>query len=236
MLTLAQIKVFLAITGTADDAILNACIADAKGEADRATNRKLAYAERTVYLQGNGSNSLQLGQWPIAAVTTLQYFDGTNWIDIVVSPDTITDSILILNAGRIEFIKPYWFPCSRIKVVFNAGYLWGDAWAATTTYAVDDYVIYNNTLYKCITAHTSGATFTAANFEAQTVEAVPADLEKAIKYNAAVIYYDSPAGQGWFMKGSANTGGQSSEGYTIRRDEMIKYYEKTYSAYRKVNI
>jgi hypothetical protein len=191
MLTLAQIKVFLAITGTADDSILNACIADAKGEADRATNRQLATGSVTEYIQSNGGKSLVLGEFPVTAITSLQYFDGTDWVDIVESPDTIADSLLTLPGGVVEFIKSFTFPSGRVKAVYTAGY--------------------------------SDLT-------------VPADIHKAIKYNAAVIYYDSPAGQGWFMKQSANTGGHSSEGYTIGRDKMVEYYEKTYSAYRKVNI
>ena len=37
-----------------------------------------------------------------------------------------------------------------------------DAWQSSHTYAVGNLVIYNNIIYKCITAHTSGSSFTTA--------------------------------------------------------------------------
>ena len=39
-----------------------------------------------------------------------------------------------------------------------------NAWQSSHTYAVGNLVIYNNIIYKCITAHTSGSSFTAANW------------------------------------------------------------------------
>jgi hypothetical protein len=43
-------------------------------------------------------------------------------------------------------------------------------WQASTEYEVDDIVVYNNIVYKCITAHTSTSTFDATKFTQLTYE------------------------------------------------------------------
>ena len=45
----------------------------------------------------------------------------------------------------------------------------GDAWASGTTYAVGDYCISGNQLYKCKTAHTAGSAFSADYWDAANV-------------------------------------------------------------------
>ena len=45
----------------------------------------------------------------------------------------------------------------------------GDAWASGTTYAVGDYCISGNRLYKCKTAHTAGSAFNANYWDAVSV-------------------------------------------------------------------
>lgn len=43
-------------------------------------------------------------------------------------------------------------------------------WQANTNYEVDDIVVYNNIVYKCITAHTSTSTFDDTKFTQLTYE------------------------------------------------------------------
>lgn len=43
-------------------------------------------------------------------------------------------------------------------------------WQASTEYEVDDIVVYNNIVYKCITAHTSTSTFDGTKFTQLTYE------------------------------------------------------------------
>ena len=45
----------------------------------------------------------------------------------------------------------------------------GDAWASGTTYAVGDYCIYGNQLYKCKTANTAGSVFSVGYWDAVSV-------------------------------------------------------------------
>lgn len=242
MLTLDKYKRFLGIatTETGRDTQLNEFIADAVGEAKRATNRKqLHYGLVQVYIDGSGTNELILPEFPVASVTVLKYWNGTEYTDIVTaSGDTISNSLIIVQPYKIALNKGYTFPegSNNIYAEFYAGYLWADAWAASKAYVLDNLAIYNSTLYKCTTAHTSASTFDATKWEAQTVEVIPADLEKAVKYNAAMIFYESPAGMGWFMKQSSNVGGAAIDGFSISKDKMVDYYTATYNYYRKRNI
>ena len=62
-----------------------------------------------------------------------------------------------------------------------------DAWASGTTYAVGDYSISGNQLYKCKTAHTAGSAFNADYWDAVSVAEVIGYLEfgKANIYSSA---------------------------------------------------
>ncbi|KXK56253.1 MAG: hypothetical protein UZ05_CHB002000266 [Chlorobi bacterium OLB5] len=239
MLTLTKFKRFLGVdsSNTDKDVVYQEFINDAIGEAERTTNRVLKFNTVKVHLNGNGTDTLILPEWPVYRVTKLQYFNGSDFVDIINSPDTIANSIRIINGYKIKFIKSYSFQCGveNIYLEFEAGYQFADEWVTGHAYLVGNNVVYNSQLYKCITAHTSG-TFDVTKWELLTVELIPTDLEKAVKYNAAMIFYESPAGSGWFMKNSSNTGGQSSDGFTIGKDKMIDYYTRTYEAYRKRNI
>ena len=64
------------------------------------------------------------------------------------------------------------------------------AYNANNSYAVDDYAIYNNTLYRCITAVTGG-TFDTSKWEATTVLA---EIKKAIDRRVDAIYEEAAKG------------------------------------------
>lgn len=59
----------------------------------------------------------------------------------------------------------------------------GDAWVSGKTYAVGDYCISGNQLYKCKTAHTSGSAFDAAYWDKANVSSEISSVKNAIESN-----------------------------------------------------
>ena len=238
MITLAKFKRFLAIldSNTTKDVELQEFIDDAIGEADRIANRKLEYGSHVVYVEGNCKNYMFLNQGPVHAISEIKVWDGEDYTDdLFTDSDTVANSIIYPGGFKVQLLKGYTFSGS-LKITFTAGYRYADKWAASKAYLVGNLVLYNGTLYECATAHTSATTFAVgSNWTELNVETPPADLEKAVKFNAAVIFYESPVGEGWFMKNSSNTGGQSQDGFTIGKDKMVEYYTKTYEAFRIPN-
>ena len=55
-----------------------------------------------------------------------------------------------------------------------------DEFDSTKTYAVGEYCIYENKLYKCTTAITTGENFNSAKWEATTIGNVIAEIEKEV--------------------------------------------------------
>lgn len=242
MLTLTKFKRFLEIPDdtTSADGFLTDCINDAIGEANRVTNRALEYAEHTVYIDGSGSDILFLPDGPVIAVSEIKVWDGNDYTtDFFTSPDTVSNSIIYPGDFKIKLLKGYSFSQSALnyKITYTAGYLSADEWKASYAYLIGNQVVYNNNFYTCSTNHTSGSVFDVTKWTAVTgIESVPADLEKAIKYNAALIWYDSPAGKSMLGKTSDNIGGQSSKGAGYDFEKWREYYTKTYEAYRRHNI
>ncbi len=198
MFSLEKYKRFLSIAAnnTDKDVFLQECIDFAVGEAERSTNRVLSYRLVKRYLSGDGSNTINLREYPVGLVTVLKYFDGSAYVDILTSPDTISNSVVLVKPYKAAFIKDYCFACGtdNIYTEFYAGFKWAAAWAASKAYLVNDLVMYNSNMYICDTAHTSGSVFDASKWSLHEVAVIPADLEKAMLYNAAMIFYESPAG------------------------------------------
>jgi hypothetical protein len=240
MLTLTKFKRFLDIPEdrTEKDTLLQEFIADAIGEANRVSNRVLEFSEHTVYLDGTGTNEIDLTEAPVNEITELKYWNGEDYVDLPDSGDTLEDIVIYPGGFKIQLRNNYMFykGVLNIMVSFTSGYRWADEWRENTAYAEENIVIYNDVLYKCITAHTSSDTFDITKWEALDAELIPQDLEKAIKYNAALLFYESPAGKNLFAKSSENLGGASSKGTNYSFEEMRQYYMKTYEQYRKENI
>jgi hypothetical protein len=64
-------------------------------------------------------------------------------------------------------LKSYLFPKGEhnIRVTYSAGYKGADSWKTGVNYAVNDMVRFNEAVYKCITAHTSGSEFDPSKWE-----------------------------------------------------------------------
>lgn len=240
MLTLSKLKRFLEIPEerTEKDDLLAEFIEDSIGEANRVSGRVLEFSDHTVYIDGTGTNVIELGDAPVYNVTELKYWNGEDYTDLLEAGDTIEDVVIYPGGFKIKLKNSYLFykGILNVMVSYSAGYKWADEWQTETEYLEGNIVIYNNQLYTCSVAHTSSSIFEPGNWQSESAETVPADLEKALKYNAAVLFYESPAGKNLLGRTSENIGGASSKGTSYDFEVMREYYTKTYESYRKINV
>ena len=107
----------------------------------------------------------------LAAVVTNVYRSST---DTIVDPGTIMPSIQTLIT-EIE--------TAVASIPADYSSLWtslAPAYSTSATYAVGDYVTYNGGLYRCISAITSGESWTAAHWSAAKIGPDLSDLKSAI--------------------------------------------------------
>lgn len=232
MITLTQLKSFLSISlsETSKDALLEGFINDATSELNSLCSRKLDYMSHTEIINGTGGITLVLNNYPVSEVEKIEILNGDVWENLFVSPDTFSNSaILLKEVGIIKLLKSYTFPKGErnISVNYSAGYKWADEWKAGTAYEIDDSVRYNNSIYKCIEAHTSGIVFDDTKWVLDPAKAVPELLRKAVKYLAVKQFYESPAGKNLFMKTSESFGDKQTVYENINIDQVIHIYRNT---------
>lgn len=68
-----------------------------------------------------------------------------------------------------------------------------DAWTSGKTYAVGNYCISNNQLYKCKIQHTAGSAFDATYWDAVSVASITNDINKRLE-RSSPLYYSSDYG------------------------------------------
>jgi hypothetical protein len=236
MITLNKLKSFLEISpkNTTKDELLADCIRGATAELCGLVNRELQRKSHLETFNGNGCKFGYLKNYPVASVSTLQISAPEGFSDLLVPPDTISDSLLIFDAGIIFLKKGYTFPAGEmnIYVEYESGYTPVDNWAPDTRYNVGDVVIYNGKLFECVMEHISDAEFHKEYWSETKLAAVPADIEKAVKYLAAKQFYDSPAGKNLLMKKAESTTAAYSKSIVYRDIEI----EVIINKYRKLNI
>lgn len=112
---------------------------------------------------GNGVNVSTEFSKDIAWQIRIRIQDGVTVNNLVFKPMITTD----LTATYNDFVS---YDDSLVKgcdVIDKASI--GDAWTSGKTYAVGDYCIIGNQLYKCKTAHTAGSAFNADYWDAVSV-------------------------------------------------------------------
>jgi hypothetical protein len=122
MLTLTKFKLFMDITEdrTEKDTLLQEFIADAIGEANRVSNRVLEFSEHTVYLDGTGTNEIDLTEAPVNEITELKYWNGEDYVDLPDSGDTLEDIVRAPLAERAPVRRPG-LPSSGRTIAAGAG-------------------------------------------------------------------------------------------------------------------
>jgi len=117
------------------------CILASVDEMNTFTNRQLVemnsnhdmtiiITTKTEYYDGYESNIIYTKNYPVVELnpesrSALQYLkDDQCWEDIIKSPDTIQNSVLVLDYGKIRLLKNYRFPAGikNIKISYKSGY------------------------------------------------------------------------------------------------------------------
>lgn len=101
--TLDRAKVFLGITGTAQDTLLTMLINQATGFLEGATGRRFASTTYTDEKYNGGKSKLFLRQYPVSTLSSLQYRQGTisapTWVSFPAD-----DYMLYGDEGYIQFL------------------------------------------------------------------------------------------------------------------------------------
>lgn len=124
LITTANLKTFLGISGSSEDTILDSIVNAASKMIQSFCGKALVQATYTEYYDGSGVEELILKNYPIASVTSLN-IDGSRTFgsstDINVADNVIIDA----NSGIITLWHNYSvFPkgLRNVKVVYVAGY------------------------------------------------------------------------------------------------------------------
>lgn len=134
LITLNDAKNYLKVTTSNDDAILAVLINSISAWVQNYLNRKLVSASYTEYYSGDGSDELQLVNYPITAISSIYIDDLREWaIDTAV--DVANNIIIKKSSGIIQaFDLLYGFSPgeSNIKITYTAGYSVGIVGGAGT--------------------------------------------------------------------------------------------------------
>lgn len=246
MITLFDIKSYLKIDSSDYDTILGSCINSTQSRIENYCNRSFAYKTYTEYQDGNGLNTLYVNGYPVKSVSTLQYYDTTDYTykDIIDGTgDTILNSLAIKN-DKLILRRSYLFPLNElepdnIKIVYTAGYKCLTGTGTISITIGTKTVTGVNTLFtteleagdkiQCegqtlevaaITNNTSLTVLDNANTSITSknyrIKTVPSDLEQVALEMTALSFYDSPQGKGRLGIAAENVGSQASQSFTFK--------------------
>ena len=152
MITLAQAKKYLSVTGTTQDAFLGDCINKAKSHIENYLNwENLNDTQYTKYYSNIEGNVLALAM-ALTDVSTLQWLDddmeATDLIDgSIAGVDNDIDNTLLIDSPLIKLFKGFSFTGYFLKIVFNAGYKFTGLTGTVTTAIGDATVTGVDTLF-----------------------------------------------------------------------------------------
>lgn len=124
LITLAQAKTHLKISGSTEDTLLEEMINRSGQVCASYAGRNFKSAQRTEYYDGNGKSKIELMNFPVTAITSvnidpLRLWSSSTALDV--STDLILDGqagILQISNGRFIFTKGL----GNIRVIYTAGY------------------------------------------------------------------------------------------------------------------
>lgn len=113
--TLANVKQYLGLSVNTDDALLGRLITAASSWVRTFINRDITQATYTEVIDGNASERIVVGNYPVTAVTSITYADGT----------TVPTSAVVFDLNAITRTDGdiFVFGRSNITVVYTAGYV-----------------------------------------------------------------------------------------------------------------
>ena len=134
---------------------------------------------------------------------------------------TITDAtrgkVLFYN-GNIHILVPKSNRSDITRTIIYVGY---DNFSNTKTYAVDDCVWYNGTLYKCIIAVETAGSFTPANWTSITPVSTSSDLGLA---NVTLSLGDNYSGEQYYLSKTMPVIELTSDGYLPILGNTLIYF------------
>ncbi len=246
MITKAELKYYLKLDDTGleaaqitdRDEFLNTSIQFAISELDSALNRKLESTEHIEKINSNVSDIIVFTKnRPVTAVTSLKYWSGDQYSDVIISPDTINDTIEIYES-YIRIRKGYSVYQKELKIEYTAGYkfevltgtLAGTIGTATITgsgtdfdgeLSIGDEIIIEGELKK-VAGISGNTSLTLDSVLSKTysgslgyLNSYPSDLRKAVCQMAAYHFLESRQGESSLNKSgsSINLGGSAGETY-----------------------
>jgi uncharacterized phiE125 gp8 family phage protein len=124
LVTLAEAKEFLKITGTSEDTLIEGFINKASIWANDFTQRLLLSRALTEYYDGDGDNELMLKQYPVSALTNL-YDDVLRAFGAGTAINIASDVVLDSEKGIVRLWNQavaFNVGIANVKVVYTAGY------------------------------------------------------------------------------------------------------------------
>ncbi|HEY5122531.1 MAG TPA: hypothetical protein VIK14_02220 [Ignavibacteria bacterium] len=144
MITVPEFITYMNIPVPVSDDLTNLikdCILASVDDMNTFTNRRLVemnpshdmsiiITTKIEYYDGYDSNIIYTKNYPVVELdpesrSVLQYLkNDESWEDIIKPPDTISNSLLILDFGKIRLLKNYKFPAGvkNIKITYKSGY------------------------------------------------------------------------------------------------------------------
>jgi hypothetical protein len=233
MITLAELKYYLGITGSDKDALLQGFITAAMSEMSGICYRNFIRDQYTETIPCClALDRIYLKTAPIVSVQSLKYYDGTTYSDLILSDiDTLEDSIeifpnyILLRKGytsfgydlKVEYTGGYKFiqGTGKLKVLSSVDaeiILGGD----TTNITEGDYITFEGERLQVasVTDSThfvfvspSSKDYTSVNYN---ISNVPEDLRQYCKELSTKLFYESPAGKDILLKTNESLSGTTS--------------------------
>ena len=118
LISTADAKTFMAVTGSSDDAVIAAMIAAAQDAMEAHVGRHLAAVNRTEYLDGTGGRRLWLAE-PAESVASVHEDGNRSW-----SAATLVDAAnYMLDGACLDKLDQIWTSGAKnIRVIYAAGF------------------------------------------------------------------------------------------------------------------
>lgn len=249
MITLAEFKNYLQISETENDPIIQGFINSAIVKLGAMCNRNFTKSDYTEIIQSNVfKDMIYLKNTPINSVTTLQYWDGTAYSNMIATPDTISDSVE--NLGEYLLLrKGYYAGDKNLKVVYNAGYkfvtgtgrirgdigttvIQGEDTLFTTEVTAGDYLTVNGNKYLVteVVSNTGiyidSAVIEDIGLSSYTISNVPDDLRQACFELSKKLYDESPLGKDMLLRSNENNENDSATFKEWDNSSVLSQYKR----------
>lgn len=125
LITLEDAKAMLGITSSENDSLIESLIEEAQIVVETYIWRAIESGEITDILDGSGEQIINLPNFPVSTLTSIEYNSGTlsspSWTSFDADGYSLKGS-----TGQIRFTNPIPKGFSNIKVVYEAGYAEGE--------------------------------------------------------------------------------------------------------------